>query len=295
MSSPLVSYCLVTYNQEDFVRDAVQSAFDQRYDNLEIIISDDCSSDNTISIIEEMIKNYDGPHKIIFNKNNPNLGIRENFNKILYQISKGEYILLAGGDDISDPNRTQEYVDCFESHPDVMSISCKSVICNEKMEPMFPEWEWDNSYSIFTINDYINFYDLVIFSGDSRGLRRKVIDSFEPLKDVFSEDFFLFVRSMLVGSFCYMRKPLVKKRVHAYNVSNIHSKDHSHFKNQIYRDIDTAFDNGFITKTISNEMKRKIDLVMETNELYSGSKFSSPKAFLYYVLSRLFKVRKVRK
>ena len=124
---PLVSFCILTYNQEKFIEDAIKGALSQEYDNLEIIISDDGSTDRTYDIAKNLIDNYKGPHKVILNRNNPNLGIREHCNKLLYELAKGEYILLAAGDDISAPERTKEYVNLFEKFPQVTSISCKSL------------------------------------------------------------------------------------------------------------------------------------------------------------------------
>ena len=68
---PLISFILITYNQEDFVRDALDGAFNQTYSPLEIIIADDGSKDNTVKVIEDAIANYKGPHKVILH-HNPN-------------------------------------------------------------------------------------------------------------------------------------------------------------------------------------------------------------------------------
>lgn len=59
---PLVTFALFAYNQEDYVREAVQDAFAQTYEPLEIILSDDCSSDRTYQIMHEMAVAYRGPH-----------------------------------------------------------------------------------------------------------------------------------------------------------------------------------------------------------------------------------------
>ena len=66
---PLISYCLITYNQEKYIKEAVLSALSQTYHPLEIIISDDCSTDNTFDIVRETINNYLGGHNIILNLN----------------------------------------------------------------------------------------------------------------------------------------------------------------------------------------------------------------------------------
>lgn len=295
MSNPLVSYCLVTYNQEKYIRDAIQSAFDQNYDNLEIIISDDCSSDRTPEIIDEMVANYHGPHKVIVNKNNPNLGIREHFNKIWYEIANGSFFLLAGGDDVSDPLRTKIYIEYFERFPEIMSISCKSMQVNEELNPLYPGENWNNTYSIYTIDDYIGFSDFFNLSGDSRGFRRDIIEKFEPLKYSKSEDISTFVRSLMLGPTCYIRKPLVKRRIHNFNASKSKSSSHEPLKKQFFADLKYAKENNYITEKQYNELTKKINYIIDTFDLYqSPISIKKPKVVFYRLLVKLFNVRKVR-
>jgi cellulose synthase/poly-beta-1,6-N-acetylglucosamine synthase-like glycosyltransferase len=72
---PLVSILLIAYNQEKQIADAVRSALAQTYTPLEIIISDDASSDATFTTIEAAIAGYRGPHKVIARRNAANQGI----------------------------------------------------------------------------------------------------------------------------------------------------------------------------------------------------------------------------
>lgn len=101
---PLVTYALFTFNQENFISDAVKSAFAQDYEPLEIIISDDGSTDRTFEIIEEMVAEYRGKHRVIINKNNPNIGTINHVIKIS-NMASGCFFVVAAGDDISYPNR----------------------------------------------------------------------------------------------------------------------------------------------------------------------------------------------
>jgi glycosyltransferase involved in cell wall biosynthesis len=71
---PLVSVSLVTYNQQEFIRESIESVLNQDYDNLEIVIGDDCSQDNTWAIVQEHQRHY--PDKIKAFRNEQNLGLR---------------------------------------------------------------------------------------------------------------------------------------------------------------------------------------------------------------------------
>src|SRR4051794_34557301 len=102
---PAVTFFVMTYNQSRFVREAVQGALAQTYQPLEILFSDDCSTDGTFEIIQETVKNYSGPHTIVLNRNERNLGVSEHLNKIV-ALANGELIIAADGDDVSNPHRT---------------------------------------------------------------------------------------------------------------------------------------------------------------------------------------------
>ena len=72
---PLITFALFAYNQEAYVREAIEGAFAQTYEPLEIILSDDCSTDRTFEIMQEMAAAYRGPHRVRVNLNPVNLGV----------------------------------------------------------------------------------------------------------------------------------------------------------------------------------------------------------------------------
>lgn len=292
--NPLVSFCIITYNQERYIKDAIKGALAQTYSPIEIIISDDNSTDGTYEEILKAVEGYEGPHKIVVNKNEPNLGIREHVNKLLYEICEGEYVLLAAGDDVSEPERTEEYVKCFDRFPEVMSISCLSAEVDKELNLINKDAEWNGSISIYNADDYIHYRDFVIYSGDSRGIRRSVIDAFPPLECSASEDIFLFIRSIMIGSGCYIRKPLVKRRNHENNFSRRKVKKQDIFEKQANIDIEYALHAGYISKSKADKLKNKVHHVREIFELYGGSPYSSVKVLFYRMLSKMFKVRKYK-
>lgn len=105
-NDPLVSFCLMSCNQRDYIEEAFRAALNQDYSNLEIIVSDDGSKDGTWEIVQRMASAYEGPHKIILNRNEPNLGTIGNWQK-LCQLSHGELLVKVDGDDISYPQRAR--------------------------------------------------------------------------------------------------------------------------------------------------------------------------------------------
>ena len=94
---PLVSIGIPTYNRADsYLKEAVQSALNQNYAEIEIIISDNCSSDNT----EEVVKGFKDK-RIRYFRQEKNIGANNNFNFCLSQ-AKGDYFLLLQDDDLID-------------------------------------------------------------------------------------------------------------------------------------------------------------------------------------------------
>ena len=114
MTDPLVTLIVFSFNQEKHIREAVRAAFAQTYEPLEIIVSDDCSTDRTFEIIERETNAYDGPHTIITNRNEHNLGLIGQVNSILNRAS-GRLIALAAGDDISLPDRISAHVNAWQN------------------------------------------------------------------------------------------------------------------------------------------------------------------------------------
>lgn len=111
----LVSVIIPAYNAGEYVGEAIKSIQSQTYKDLEIIVIDDCSKDNTVDIVNEMAKK---DNRINLLKNKENLGIGGNRNKGI-EVAKGEYICWQDADDISLPQRIERQVEFLESHPDV--------------------------------------------------------------------------------------------------------------------------------------------------------------------------------
>ena len=80
MNNPLVSVCLITYNQENYIQKAIKSIFDQEVGfPIEVIISNDCSSDNTHQKIEEILKDATNGFVVRYYNHEDNLGMMRNF------------------------------------------------------------------------------------------------------------------------------------------------------------------------------------------------------------------------
>src|SRR5581483_6393778 len=102
-NEPLVSIALCTYNGEKFLRKQLDSLLLQDYNNIEIIIVDDRSTDNTWHIVQEYAKK---DTRIFAYRNHQNIGYIRNFEKAIL-LCRGDYIALADQDDIRESRKIQ--------------------------------------------------------------------------------------------------------------------------------------------------------------------------------------------
>lgn len=116
-----ITLAVLTYNQEQHIKKAIAGAFEQDYSPMEIIISDDCSTDATYEVCKSAICCYQGQNKVILNRNNRNLGIGGHVKRI-GNIASGDIIIMAAGDDVSMPNRVSETVKAFRKNPHACAV-----------------------------------------------------------------------------------------------------------------------------------------------------------------------------
>ena len=113
MISPLASVVIPAYNQAEFLGEAIHSVLDQTYENLELIVVNDASQDNT----SDVVKQFDDPRvKLLVHEDNRGLPATRNTG---IWASSGELIALLDSDDIFHPDKLRAHIDFLVSHPEV--------------------------------------------------------------------------------------------------------------------------------------------------------------------------------
>ncbi|HEY4298020.1 MAG TPA: glycosyltransferase family 2 protein [Paraburkholderia sp.] len=207
---PLVTMLLIAYNQAGQIGDAVRSALAQTYQPLEIIISDDASSDATFAAIEAALAGYGGPHRVIARRNATNQGISAHLSQIA-QLAHGELLFVAAGDDMSAPQRCKRVVDCWLAHgrrPDLIATDLADMDetghVHERMSPT----ELD-TYRSF--DDWLAGRPWLI--GAAHTWSKRLFDRFGPmLPGAAAEDQIMVLRAILSGGAISLREPLVHYR-----------------------------------------------------------------------------------
>ena len=124
---PLVSIIVVTYNSSLWVRDTLDSVSAQTYPNYELIVTDDCSTDNTVEVCRHWIeKHKDSNKKIMLVEAVKNTGVAGNCNRGLAE-AHGEWLKFIAGDDMLAPTAIEDYIDYVTTHPNVRHMIAKSV------------------------------------------------------------------------------------------------------------------------------------------------------------------------
>lgn len=114
-----VTVCMINYNQEKFIKEAIESVLTQDCEfGFELLIADDCSTDNSKSIVKNIIKNHPKGNLITFIEREKNLGMTPNFFET-FKLCNGDFIALCDSDDFwRDTNKLQKQIDFLEKNKD---------------------------------------------------------------------------------------------------------------------------------------------------------------------------------
>ena len=254
---PLVSTGIIFYNHESFAADTVKGALSQTYPNCEIILSDDCSTDNTFEVIRKAVDGYKGPHKIILNRNEKNIGLVPHINKV-YNMSNGQFFCGNGGDDIPLPNRVSDSLNYFINDSELMALTMSYDIIDKNGLKIGENHIDKDEYLCVDDIEYLK-NPFFIWGKAGRVIRREVWDIFGPMADdCQTEDSVLRFRSILLGKVLVSEKVGLKYRKHDTNISRDYSKLKTELiANQYRRDLEVVSDK--MNKKLVSIIKAKIN------------------------------------
>lgn len=124
--SPKVSVCVVTYNQEKYISQCLQSLVDQKADfDFEIVVADDCSTDATREIVRAFADKYPKIFRLYLHEKN--IGAYKNF-RFVHEQAVGEYVAHMDGDDYALPMKLQNQVDFLDVNIDCNMVFHRMII-----------------------------------------------------------------------------------------------------------------------------------------------------------------------
>jgi glycosyltransferase involved in cell wall biosynthesis len=215
-----VSYLLFAYNQRHYIRYAVDSAFKQTYEPLEIILSDDCSTDGTFEIMEAMVRQYNGTKKVVLRKNPSRLGVTGHVNAAIAAAS-GEFLVLAAGDDISLPERTAVSHSLWAAKGSDCAALFTDALIIDALGNVHGRWFGKEPSYARNLDDFMRLGECWVL-GCSHAFDKKLFQKYGPIGEgMLQEDGAIAFRAILEGMIFYINAPLVKYRRHQDNIYDL--------------------------------------------------------------------------
>lgn len=121
-----VSLIVASYNHSGYLRERMESLINQTWEDIEIIVIDDCSTDNSVEVLRE----YANHPKVTLIENKKNTGWVKVSNQGL-SMATGEYVIFENCDDFCNSRQIESLVEAFKSHPSAGIAFCKSLMVDE--------------------------------------------------------------------------------------------------------------------------------------------------------------------
>jgi len=212
MNTPLVSVAVCTYNGEKYISSQLDTIINQSYKNIEIIVVDDGSTDNTCSILEQ----YQKKGKIKFYRNTKNLGFIRNFEKAI-KLCNGDYIALSDQDDLWELNKIEVLVNNIGDNILIYSDS-EFIDSNGKaMEKRISDLH--NLISGKKRNMAFLFFNCI--AGHAILFKKELLKSIFPFPQQLFHDWWIGYCATTVGTITCVPKPLVQYRQHRDNIADL--------------------------------------------------------------------------
>lgn len=211
LQGPSVSVLFLAFNQAAFVEQAARSVLEQRgIAPLEILLSDDASTDATYDILRSLADQYRGPHHVRLRRSARNLGIGAHYNALIAE-STGQLLITAAGDDVSAPNRAQRILQAWEAS------DRRADLIGSDLQDLNAQGQGGETIRVDDLAKWRNASDWAArrpyVVGAAQAFTRRLCTQFGPyLPNVVYEDQINTLRAILMGGALTVAEPLVQYR-----------------------------------------------------------------------------------
>ena len=215
--NPLVSVICLCYNHSDFVVECLNSVNNQTYKNIEIIVVDDCSDDDSVAVIENYKKAFP---QIIFIANKHNLGSTKSFNQAL-KIAKGDFVIDLATDDLLIENCIELQLNQFKNSAllnlGIVYGNAENVVENGEHQSYY--YKVNSNKKVLKARQTGNIYNQVLAGGDSycsasAMIRKSVYDDLNGYDEhLVYEDLDFWIRASHKYNIYFIDDVLMKKRI----------------------------------------------------------------------------------
>jgi glycosyltransferase involved in cell wall biosynthesis len=215
---PLVSVAVTTYNGERFLREQLDSIHNQTYNNIEVVVTDDCSIDGTTRILEQYKKRYN----LRFYVNERNLGYVRNFERAI-SLCQGKYIALADQDDTWFPEKIEKLVNAIGDYSLIFS---DAILIDRDHKKISDSFKRTSTYLADTDTPFLQLCFHKCIYGCTMLFRGELLEHVLPIPyGIRNHDWWLPIVAAKNGGVQYLDKKLMFYRQHDNNITP-HIKNH---------------------------------------------------------------------
>ncbi|WP_162425615.1 glycosyltransferase family 2 protein [Pontibacter pudoricolor] len=215
MPHPLVTIICLCYNHERFLKEALDSVLAQTYPNLELIVVDDMSTDNSAAIIQEYIQKFP---QINYISTGVNVGNCRAFN-MGWRASKGEFVIDFATDDVLLPDRVEKQVEAFEKTDQTCGVVYSDAeYINDNSEHLhYHSQKFKAAPDGNVFSEAVGRY---FICPPTMMMRREVLEELGGYDETLAyEDFDFWVRSARNWNYTYLPEVTTKRRLHQHSLS----------------------------------------------------------------------------
>ncbi len=217
--NPLVSILIFNYNYGKYLRECIESALAQTYKNVEIIMSDNSSEDDSWDIFVEYEKQYQG--KFFIARNRKNFGTDHNF-ATCWAVRKGTYHVVLGSDDVLEPTFIERTMDVMMRYPNLGYVMCHRSIINESGKQTYEKPFYDQNCVIYPPAQSLVYMMAAVNPSITQILYRSSLltpdrSSTGGLAGKYYATRFLDFSISIEFPIAYLKEPLIRHRIHGRN------------------------------------------------------------------------------
>lgn len=143
-TTPLVSVCVPTYNYGRFLNDCIESVLAQTFSEWELIVCDDCSTDNTAEIVQAFAQR---DSRIRYFRNEQRLGMNANLKRVA-EFGRARYLKMLCADDWLEPTCLEVCFELMEENPNVVLCTSAEILSTEAGEPMQVQFLFGSPFAV---------------------------------------------------------------------------------------------------------------------------------------------------
>ncbi len=271
---PLISIALCTYNGGRFLEKQILSIINQTYKNIELVVVDDCSTDNSFAITEALASKYP---QIKSYRNTENLGFNKNFEKAI-TLTNGEYIAISDQDDIWLDNKLKRLMDCIK---DKWLIFSNSEWMDEEENLMgkqilAPNFELGNR----TFKSAL-FYNSV--TGHTTLFSEKLLEYILPIPEKGYYDWWIGFVALYHNQITCLNESLTLHRIHSLSVMNkFKGFGNANIKEERFKEININLSNLEKYKNLKDEDRDFI------SKIHAAYRKKGPSLYLFRLLYKFY-------